>query len=80
LGRNREKPDGLTKYGPTKSVSCHQFARNERGDGTIIEALKDPREEEVTEVIWPVIGNNQPVCSQGAIKMVAEVREGRGGG
>jgi hypothetical protein len=69
---NREKLDGLTN-----SVPCRKLASNERGDRTIIESLKGPREEEVLEVVWLLIGNNQSVCSQGAFKMVAEVWEWR---
>ena len=42
--------------------------------------MKDAREEEIAEVIRPMIGHNQPVGSQGASKMVAEVLEVRLGG
>jgi hypothetical protein len=54
------------------------LARKERGDGTSVESLKDLREEEFMEVVvWLMDGNNQPVSSQGVIKMVVEFWEGR---
>jgi hypothetical protein len=61
----------------TTSITCRQWARNEGGDGTVIELLEHAREDEVTKVIRPVIGNNQPFGSQRAGKMVAEVQERR---
>jgi hypothetical protein len=50
---------------------------DEGGDWLVIKFLKAAREEEVVEVVRPMMGNNQPVGSQRASKMVSEVRERR---
>jgi hypothetical protein len=67
-----QKLEGLTKSNPWRWL-----AREEGGDGTIIESLEDPREEEVAEVVRAVVHNNQPVGFQWMSKVVAELRERR---
>ncbi len=67
-----QKLEGLTKSNPWRWL-----AREEGGDGTIIESLEDPREEEVPKVIWAMICNDHSVGFDWDSHEVVEAGEAR---